>query len=118
HALCVIVRRESLDTNIKRVTGLLVRGQLSGPTWVCRSNSPSRVGDDSSKLASTLRSFWSVEGQNAAEESNFCGHLDHFASRSVVGAFGRADMQPQTRAVMVATRPMTSFTASLESVLR
>ena len=43
-ALRIIVRRHSLEGEIKCVTRLLVRHQLSRPALVCRPNATDRIG--------------------------------------------------------------------------
>src|SRR4029079_2745162 len=96
-ALCIILRGESLDSNVKRVTRLLVWGQLSRPASVGRPNALNSVEDSGAKLGTSLGSFRSIENQHAVEERDLCGHLDHLTPRSVVGALGRADKQPQNQ---------------------
>src|SRR5947207_10405502 len=42
-----------------------------------------------------IRCFRTINYQHTIEQGNLCGHLYHFASSGVEGAFGRTDEQSQ-----------------------
>src|SRR6266516_3737320 len=79
-----------MDSDVKRVTHLLVGCQLGRPASLSRPHAPDGVGDSVATFAARGRRFGSVKGQHPVEERDLRGHLHHFTSHGVLGV--RAQM--------------------------